>query len=375
MPLKLYRTILPKDALQAVEPSIQRQLAQSGLLGGGSSVTNVAGEPADLTLSGDYRGKYAEKLGTELRELLNSDLQLPLYDQGNETLSEAGYYATQRGASARVNPRSDRLATFDADLVQADTRASAWRAVETKPTQPSPGNDFGGNDTTALVGVPSSATKVRWYNAETHEVADATVQATRSAEFGDVDMVDAQDAPFGDPTLIYDLAYEHAGDVDVGVWDSYGRAKRDSDGVVAWQRVFDPSHDYRGASVVDTGLLRVTADEDAQSLTAEAWDSGTEEWTALTLGVSDWALFDWDVRSIGMAEVRVLAEFRDSTTSEYYSLEGVVTRGSEAIQWLRTENESEPVPSGLQDLLDPIASESVVVPTASSALVARTEVR
>ena len=376
MSLKLYRTPLPKDALQAVEPSIQRQLSQSGLLGGGSSVTNVAGEPADLTLSGNYRGKYAELLGTELRELLNSDLTLPLYDEGGDQLAEAGYYATQRGSSARVNPRSDRLATFDADLVQSDTRASAWRAVETNPSQPSPGNDFG-NGTSAEIGIPAAAEKVRWYDAETRAVAEAAIQTTRSAEYGELDIVDAQAAPYADPTCIYDLPYAAAGDVDVSVWDDYGRGKRDADDVVAWQRVFDPSHDYRGACVLDTGLLRVHADETAQSLTAETWDRNAQDWTDEPLGASDWRLYDWDVRRIGMVETRVLAEFADSTQSPtaYYPLEGILTRGSETVQWLRTANEDAPVPAGLQDLLAPIAGQSVVVPTASSALIPRTEVR
>jgi hypothetical protein len=259
--------------------------------------------------------------------------------------------------------------------VQRDTRASAWVAVETNPTQPEPGNDFG-NEVTAELGVPATATRARWYDAETGELAEPAVQATREAEFGTLELVDAQAAPFASPTLIYDLPYGQFGDVDVGVWDTYGRPKRDSDGIVAWQRVFDSAHDYRGASVLDTGLLRLTADDEANSLTAETWDDAAGQWDSLALGASDWELYDWDVRSIGSVAVTVVAEFRDSTQSPtaFYALRGTLARGATAVKWFIPDGGGA-VPSGLQSLLEPIANESVVTTGATAELVPRREVR
>lgn len=377
MVYKLYRTPIPRDALRAVAPSVRRQLAQAGVLNGEPTAQNIAGTPPDLTLRGSYRGTYAEMLGTEIRELLQSNFTyLPLYEQNAaDTLAERGFYIVQQGQSGRAEPRSPTAVSFDGALVRSNTRASAWVAVATNPTQPAPGNDFG-TATTARLGVPAAATRVRWYNPETGVRAEPVVQATHEAEFGTLELVDAQAAPFASPTLIYDLPYERFGDVDVGVWDTYDRPKRDGDGTVAWQRVFDSAHDYRGASVIDTGRLRLYADDSDPDLSAETWDDTAGEWTPVALGTSDWELYDWDVRAITPVQVTVIVEFRDATQSPaaYTQLRGIVTRGRAAVQWLLPTNTSGPVPAGLQTLLDPIADPSVVTINASTDLLARTEV-
>jgi len=67
--------------------------------------------------------------------------------------------------------------------------------------------------------------------------------------------------------------------------------------------------------------------------------------------------------------------FENTTDGNQYSLDMSLNRGYSGAQWTIPENESGPVPSGLQDKLTSIANGSVVDPQESTTLVAREEVR
>jgi hypothetical protein len=234
-----------------------------------------------------------------------------------------------------------------------------------------------GNTLDAVVGVPADARKLRWLNEETGARETVTVQATRTTSSGrDVDVLFAEVSSYDDPTAIYEIDYADIGWTDPRVWDDRGFADiEDADGRTQWQKVFATAHRYDGQAVVENGLVRLFFDEANNSLTVEEWDTGTASWSSVSLGASDWELYDADLRDIGLARVRAQVEFRDTTQSPtaYHRLSMRLTRG---INWPIWANsiEGSAVPSGLQTLLDPVASATVFDAQATAALIPRAEV-
>ncbi|MFC7044305.1 hypothetical protein ACFQH6_20690 [Halobacteriaceae archaeon GCM10025711] len=383
MTKRLYRTTIPAASLTDGRQSLRRRLAKLGVIDGGTSLENIAGQPGELLLEGQYRGKYADMLAAELQELLNASgiEYVPLYSVGGSSPDD-GYYATQSIDSSRQDPRAPNLTQFSGTLAKKGTRAKHWRATKTAPYQPENGTDFG-NDTTGYIGVPTAASKVRWYDPSDRTLATPSVVTTRTAEGGDIDIYDAQSAPFDDPVLIYDRPYSSEGDVDVGVWDTYGRLETDSDGDFAWQEAFDPDHDYIGLPNIENGLIRIQFDEPNSSLAAWTWDDAGGSWSSVSLGAesdsTDWTVYDVNIREISPATVRVQVEFYETTGNDsggvrYYTLDLVLPRGYTEPQWFVPQNETPPTPTGLQDKLTPIADTSVYDVDAADQLVAREEV-
>jgi len=88
-------------------------------------------------------------------------------------------------------------------------------------------------------------------------------------------------------------------------------------------------------------------------------------------------LDDWSITRIGPARVDARTRFRDPSQSptSYFELDAVLHRGWLWPHWVVPENETPPTPSGLVDLLAPIAAESDYTTEASQGLVAREEVQ
>jgi hypothetical protein len=370
--LYLYTLALPRASQTTVEQQFQQQLSKQGLLGeAAGNVEQISTEPGTKTISGVYRGEYAEKMAVELEELANrTDGALPLADPSEES-SLRGYYAAETADVQVVNTKAQNLYRYQLQLAKEGTRESKRRRVTTNPYQPE--NDFG-NQQTAYVGVPAAATDVAWYNGETEATEPVSVVETRTAEHGSVDVVDAQASSFSEPALVFDLPYQQEGKVDVVVWDDHGRAKLDSEGINAWQWVFASGHEFAGNPVVDNGLVRVHLD--TNGLVVEEWDASTDSWTAVSLGASDWTLEGWDITEISPTRTDVQCRFENASSSKSpYYLDMSLKRGWEWPQWTVSEGETPPTPSGLVDLLDPVANESDYSPQAEQGLVARGEVR
>lgn len=367
MTRRLYRTPIPEDALRrpqrGSEQKTQTQLSKLGLLEGQSSVATISGQPGEVSLRAQYRGLYADRLALELSELLETEaLQNLTFAPTSGDTELDGYYAIEESNAGRLRPQESSLVEVEATLIREGTRGSHRRAVETNVVQPDPGNTFG-NDTTALIGVPAAATRVQWVDdVPASQTETPTVTSTVNAQHGDVDLVDARAPAFSNPVLVYDLPYDTQGDIDVGVWDTYGEDSiTDSDDVVQWGRVFDPGHDPRQNDelVIENGLLRLWFDDAANQLTAEEWNDGTSSWDNVSLGTSDWELLETDIRRIYGTRVEARVTFRDSTdTSTEYGIDLVLPRGYENGLWLAPDGGSLP-PTGLQDLLDPIADGQV----------------
>jgi len=380
MNYRIYRTPLPERSLQNSSERTEAQLSKLGLLDGASEVESVSGNPADLTLRATYEGRYVNRTALELAELLDSQSITELTVAPVNGQSELdGYYVVDDVVDfSREHPQSDRIMHVETDLSRKGSRAEYRRAVRCLVTQPDPGNVFG-NGTEALVGVPVDSTRVRWYDRSFTDSEPADVVETVSARFGDVDLYDARDVQetLGEePVLVYKSAsYDSEGDVDVGVWDTHGETDSlDEDGIVQWSRVFDPAHDPREDDefVVGNGLIRLwLQDGPAENLRAEEWDDTADEWSAVNLPESEWTLVETDLTRIGAVGVEAQLVFVDNT--EEFIVDVRLERGYERPQFLLPT--SDPMPSGLEELLEPIANEAAYVTKATLGLVARTELR
>jgi hypothetical protein len=371
---ELYVLVIPEGARtnsgarNSANVSVNAILNQSG-----GEAQPISSDPTEQSISGIYAGEYAEKMATELQELgLNQAADgVPLAGRQGETPLD-GYYAIE---SANVDPRSpqsDSLWGFDLTVAEQGRRESDFRAVRTTSPIPQVDNPFG-SGSTAEVGIPAGATDVTWVDEETTQTAEPSLITTRAAERGDVDIYDARAAPFDSPTLIYDLPYLDEGEVDPRVWDERGvGSKLDGDGILQWAKVFSPSHEYGGERIIDNGLVRLRFDPGGSGLAAERW-SGS--WTDESLGASDWTLSSVDIRRIGFERVEARVGFADTTQSPTatYDLDVSVKRGWADPLWIRPPGAAA-IPTGLSDLLDPIADTQTYDAVATQGLIDRAEV-
>lgn len=380
---RLYRCPFREDALSSGSETSKAELAKQGLLGGGSNVEAVSGEPPDVVLDAQYRRLYPERYALSLAELLESQAlqELPLAPKADGETSEwDGYYAVNTADTSRVDARTNRAVGIRATLTKEGTRSNRRRAVRTRVTQPDPGNLFG-NDLQSLVAVPADSTRVRWYDRSFSDSASADVVDTVEARFGSLDRYDAQDIQDtlgDDPVLTYKSAsYDAEGDVDAKVFDTWGKSDpMDADGAFQWARVFDPAHDPRGDDelVIENGLIRLwLQDGPNETIRADEWDSTAGAWSEISLPTSDWQLVETDLVRIGAAAVDAQCVF--AAAGDEYALDCRLERGRTAPQWFIPESVSDAIPTGLEDLLDPIADESVYHTGASLGLVSRRDLR
>lgn len=371
----LYVLAIPSDAQRRERANARQQTASEGILESDlGSVTEIASEPGTQRLEVQFRGTHAEEMVAELEELAASAGidSVPYYTTSGQTPTD-GYYSIERVRdTGRREPPVSQIAEFRGQVTRAGRRHSHLRAVETTPQQV---NHPFGNDDRALVGVPNTASKLRWLNPETNATEIPTIVATRNAEFGDVQVVDATASSFSEPTLVYDIAYGDQGPVDPRAWDEHGRgARTDANGNLQWQKVFAASHDYEGEAILSNGLVRARFDQATPSLTVEHWDDVNTTWSTTALGTSDWEFYDLDVQQIGLASIFARVEFRDPVQSPtaYFTLEAYVKRGWNDVLW--AEPGSAGTPTGLADLLSPVASGLIYDPGEDVGLQDRAEV-
>jgi hypothetical protein len=315
---------------------------------------------------------------------------VPFVTVGKQS-GDNGYYTLSNVDLEPLDPRGNGFYKFDGVLTKEGTRESKRRAVKTSISQVE--NSFG-NTQTALVGVPAAASDIRWFESETEQTEPASVVETRTAEHGDVEVVDALTSSFDSPALVFDLPYQQEGKVDTVVWDDHDRSKLDvqysgdrvGDATVgvsavgtetylnSWQWCFSTAHEFAGDAVVDNGFVRLWLGD---RLRVDHYQPDTEEWALTSLGDATWQLDDWNLTRIGPARVTARCRFYDSTQSptQHYELDMDLPRGYQSPVWIVPENQTPPTPSGLVDLLSPVANESDYSPQAEQGLVARAEVR
>lgn len=372
----LYVLTLPEGSRSEAGSRQRQNLSVQGILGQGSGVTNsLSSAPGEQQLSGVYAGEYAEKMAAELSELGQSQSikGVPLVGRQSETPLDA-YYSVE---TANVNPRSAQSRSvwgYTLKLREQGTRGTHRREVTTKQRELS--HPFG-TATDAPVGVPAAATEVRWLDPPTDATTTATPTTTRTAELADVALYDTQQAPYSDASLVYDIPYADEGPVDVRVWDTRGLgSKLDGDGVLQWQKVFSAAHEYPysvGAeAIIDNGRVRLRADPTSDpGVAVETWDTGTSSWTTQALGTGDgagdWTLVDIDLaersdQRLGAARVDAWTRWRNTNTGDEARLDVTVHRGWDTIQVARVPDSDSPVPTGLESLLSPVASDRLLHP-------------
>jgi len=364
---QLYVLVVPEATRAQQSQDSQQNLSIQGLLSSPTgAATPISSEPTDQRLRGDYVGQYASKMATELKELgTNGTIDaVGLTGQTGETPID-GYYTAQ---SVNTEPRSAQsrsLIRYDLALREKGTRSTHRRELTTERRELS--HPFG-NDVTGYVAVPAAAEGVRWLDPETDATADATPSTTRSAELGRIAEYRLSDAPYQSPSLVYDIGYSDEGATDVRVWDTRGTSKLDGDGNLQWAKVFDPSHGFTAEAVIDSGLVRLRADPSADpGISVEEYDASAGAWASLSLPSSDWTLAELDIaerqsQRLGTARVDAWTRWRDTTTGATYPLDLTVHRGWPSIQFSRVPDSTSPVPSGLESLLSPAASDRIVTP-------------
>jgi hypothetical protein len=394
MTATIYTIPLPEATTPTDQDALGTQLSEQGVLGSDTIVEALSSQAADLTLTGRYAfGRYySELVATELKELADSAIgAVSLY--GGDS-NRSGYYQIESAQVEPVHAGGRDVWEWTLSLTSSGTRKSQLQALETAPSQPSPGHEFG-NETTALVGVPAAARQVRAVDSTSSptERIRPTPVDTVATEFGDVDRFDATALSIEEPVLLYDVPPDAQAAVDVRVYDTNGRDSKfiegDSGRVRAWQSVYARDHEFTGSVVFSNGLLRVAIDElDAggtASLEVEQWDAGTDAWSAVALpsyadGSLDtqWSPADVDVTHIGQARVAAQVEFEavaGTNAGEVYSVDVALERGRSELEVWIPESVSDPIPSDLGALLTPVASTNVVDSGVEQGLVARNEVR
>jgi len=386
---RYYRSEIPESSLTSSRLDASRaQLARQGALNGGGRVERISGDPDDIRLDVNYRGKYAERIAQELREVIASDdIEAAPYATVDASQGMDAYYVAELVDSQPAQTQAAGAVSVGADLSKKGTRKEVWLAVETSTSQPDPGHEFG-NNTDAIVGLPADARLVEIVDSmssPTQRDRPSPV-ATVEAKHGAVELYDASAEAFDDPIYLYDLAYDLQGDVDVGVWDTYGNDTiLDADDVVCWARVFDTAHEFgEGELVLENGRLRLSIDE-TTTLEAEMYDDSTDAWTTVDLPSyadgdldTDWLPVDVDLTHIGQAHLAAQVEFEAVTgthAGDVYSLDLELERGRDVLEVWIPASVTDPVPTDLQALLEPIASTSVVDSGVEQGLVAREEVR
>ncbi|WP_254768238.1 hypothetical protein [Salinilacihabitans rarus] len=382
----LYNSPLPESAATDERDRLGQQLAEAGLLDEDSAmVESIASQAADLTLEGQYRWgeDVSTMLATELDELSGASTgALPLYRRSGG-YPNAGYYEIASADVAPLHANDRSVWRYTLSLTHAGARGRHFRAIE--PTQRQLDHEFG-TDTQALVAVPTTASKVRWFDPESKAIAQATTLETRAAEPLDVDVYDLADGEaavgVSDPWLIYDVSY--ADDVRTGVraYDTRGNAEKfmttgdGSQGPRQWQTIHSTGHDITNEIVLDNGLLRLRPDETAGTMSAEMWDDTNGVWSDTGLAGTQPAtvtLLDVDLTAVSM--VRDVVQLLFDVDGSLFALNAIVAKGYDEVLFSIPENETGPIPTDLETWLSSIASSSITDPNAAKTLVPRSEVR
>jgi hypothetical protein len=251
-----------------------------------------------------------------------------------------------------LDPRTNQYQRVRVSLTKQGTPSSHFRAVKTRPT--SIDSPFGGVQARP-VAVDANATKSRWFNVETGQTANASSITTFTGSAGDIEVYDVSNSPFTNPELLFELPLEREGLVDPRVFDPQGASARFSaNDALQFQKVFSPAHRFNDrVQILDNTRLRLRIDESATpGIGAERFDPAAGSFTNVSISQNTgFEVIDWDIREINPAQVSGVAEFSDGSTTVLLNWQ--LQRG--LINMIFSGQAS--VPSGLVNLLDPIAAD------------------
>lgn len=379
---QLYQTPLPESQANTSDEGVRAQIQQSGLLEeGGIATEKIASEDIDLVIEGEIElGElFSVKVAREIESIGESDYSgLPLYTIGASNGGRnAGYYEVESVDVSPAHPVTGESYSYTMGLKSSGTREDEWSAVKTSVEEVDTG--LATEDTPAPLGLPSEASKVRWFG-ESSGKENASVDSTVSAEFGDVDLYALSDTSITNPMLLYELPYSESGDVDVRVYDDHDRDKTysvSSGGTTVeasqWTHAYHTSFEFEGRPVVDNGLLRVRFDEGNSVVEAYEWNNTGSTWDEITVSMGEYELVDADFEKISPSDVRVFTEWyqtvddrlEQATLSIQRGLGGAIARYPDGT----TQT------SGLESVLDPFVADYDSDTKPSQTLKSRSEVK
>lgn len=397
MTRQLYTQVIPGGSVSGSESAQQRSVSsQKAVSGGQPSVRSTGTAPNVRRLEGSFRGRDSELMAVELEELFSASNieEVPYFSRGGPpTPSLNGYYALNQVGRKPGDPRRRNVHQFDGEITKIGTQKSHWRAVDIIQQSVASANPFS-DGSELLVGVPSTASKLFWYDSTTGYREPASVQTTRNHEFGDIDLTDPATVGQADPAnnLLYELSYEEEGKSDVRLWDTLDRPKSGAvvssstqvgsatvgavEADVRWQKVFLTDHRFEGYSAFENGLFRLVLDDEAGRLEGYEWNDTTGDFVRVPTG-NDLETFEVDVTHIGTARIEaqvVLEDTSQGSGNPLYPLELILARGAERPLWLETDNGRGPNSTVINEL-DPIASGADTFWQPRKTLVTKEEVR
>jgi len=378
--------LIESDVQARDEQQLRQILAQQSVLGSGrTNVKRLGSEAGDIRLQGLLRppltSDKAELLATELAELSKSaKSQVPLFRRDDSRspgrFERAGYYSVENATVQPAHPADQAVYQLDVSLSKAGARGNSYRAIRTNPQTID--HAWTDGSSTAEVLIPITATKQQWLNEQTGET-EYTTPFSGQATTTDVvlDIRDLNDASVGTdaPTLIYDLGYQT--DVyGVRVYDSRGADSRlSTDNIRQWQVIHSSEHDIDSETVLQNGAIRLfLTDGLSGTITAEEFTS-IFGWDSIAIPDSTWFPLDIDFTSINQQRIAGQILFADSDDNATHPLNFKLAVGDQRVLFHTPESVSASVPSGLVDLLDPVAAGTDTDPQAQRTLIPKSEVR
>lgn len=377
---------------------------------GAGSVQSVSLDPGQQLIQGSYRSypELGELMGRQMEELFSAGgIQYVPYFGASGPDSIDGYYTLDQADVGPADASTGAVQTYDGTVTKAGTKKTHLRAVRVAPTAVDTvgASNYSDDDPPAnpeQVMLPTDVRRPRWfdplsgtvepaeplnrwqYPETAGELVDFRTYALSSASF--YDPTDAAPTP---PALVYEYPYGREFRMDVRCWDTTPGVKGERkviegdlaagsrvggpDAVVgeavvgespaehnvavaaAWQRCFRAGHEFRGACVLDNGVLRLHLDDERGSISAERSRGHFSEWAAQPLRASKWALADVDVTHIGLARVDAQIEWRHGDTGDLYATDCSLPRGHEDAIFTVAQNQTGAAPHGLAQKLAPIA--------------------
>lgn len=350
----LYTVFIPDRDQQKTQTKQSKRVSKKpSLTSDSGDVQETGSSPGARPVNGVLKGEYAKLISKQLEELaVNGNYDSVAYfTDDNDPLNDA-YVTVEQFSVNPIDPKTPLLWEYDGRISEAGTRQSHFRAVETQVVPiDNPFSD--GSD--PRVAIPTSANAVRWYDdvsQQIENVAGFSSGQTAQGRNQEIIRYNPTNASFDDPTLLYRDSYEVEGGHDARVWDDFGRAQFDENGVNSWQKVFSTGHNFNGVARVENGLVRLNLEP--FSLDVEQWDSVNEQYDAVSLGVSDWALDTFNFTRISPGRVEGQLGLRDVISDQLYNINFQVNRSTQNILFTVPPNAGSP-PQGVIDLLDPVA--------------------
>jgi len=361
-------------------------LSQIGLLSGsGEVVTQLSSGASDVSLSGRITPEVYGRptmVAEELRELQQGGKGPVAYFRVGATksddipeLEDGGYVELDSVDIERVYSDVPEVFEYDVSLTRAGTRGDSLRAVAVSTATES--HPFG-SGADAHIGIPATASKARWFDADTRATTVASPDGTAATSHGTIERYRVGDAPadYESLHLIYDIAYGE--DVRaIRVFDTRGNAdKYDGDNRRQWQSINYTKHDIDNAVVLSNGQTRLRIREQGDGTAAVEtadWSGTWGAWSDIT--PSDYAPIDIDLIDIDQQRVEAQLLFASSTGSSVYAVNLALTLGYSDPLIYKAPSESSAIPSNIQSALSGTARTSQQRTRATRTLRARDEVR